>query len=529
MSDDVTFRKASGLFRSVCKWLTLTFIFVLLVACQSNAPPTTPGSKVTVAATQAAVVDTPSTSTSVPLAVDWDDRAPFQAGLILDERAALDRLAEASIYHIDLQIADDLVHLEGRQAVRYTNQEAEPLNEVYFHLFPNLFGGATEVQAVQVNGGDVAPAYEWGNSAMRVPLSPALQPGQQAVIQMTFSVQVPTEGGGNYGIFAFIDDVLALAHFYPTISVYDDEGWNLEIPPKMGDVVYADSSFFVVQVTAPADLTVVASGVEIARQARDDQQRVTFAGGPMRDFYLVASRRYTAVSERVGETTVNSYALPEFADEAEIVLGHAVDALKVFGARFGVYPFTEFDVVSTPTQALGVEYPGIVAVALRLYDLETGEYPPVYLESTVAHEVGHQWFYSVVGNDQLDEPWLDEALTQYATLLYWHDLYGTPGADGFRSSLYERWRRVEEAQIPIGLPVRAYSGQEYGAVVYGRGPLFFEALAEEMGQETFDAFLRDYYATHKWGIATTDSLKQLAESHCRCDLTQLFAGWVYEP
>ena len=90
-----------------------------------------------------------------------------------------------------------------------------------------------------------------------------------------------------------------------------------------------------------------------------------------------------------------------------------------------------------------------------------------------------------------------------------------------------QWGRVDNAEIPIGMPVWAYSGREYGAIVYGRGPLFVETLAKTMGQETFDAFLRDYYETHKWGIATADSLKGLAESHCNCDLTQLFADWVY--
>jgi len=133
-----------------------------------------------------------------------------------------------------------------------------------------------------------------------------------------------------------------------------------------------------------------------------------------------------------------------------------------------------------------------------------------------------------VGNDQLDEPWLDEAVTQYVTLLYWQDLYGSSGAAGFRDSLHDRWRRVDNADIPIGMPVRAYSGDEYGAIVYGRGPLFLEALAKTMGQETFSAFLRDYYETHKWCIATTGSLKRLAEIHCNCDLSQLFADWVDE-
>ena len=84
------------------------------------------------------------------------------------------------------------------------------------------------------------------------------------------------------------------------------------------------------------------------------------------------------------------------------------------------------------------------------------------------------------------------------------------------------------AAIPIGLPVRRYEGGEYGAIVYGRGPLFIEALAEEMGQEAFDTFLRDYATSYKWEIGTGDAFKTLAEEHCACDLTPLFEVWVYE-
>ena len=59
------------------------------------------------------------------------------------------------------------------------------------------------------------------------------------------------------------------------------------------------------------------------------------------------------------------------------------------------------------------------------------------MEGTVAHEVGHQWFYNLVGDDQLDDPWLDESFAQFATLQYFTDEYGASGADGFRNSLGE--------------------------------------------------------------------------------------------
>jgi aminopeptidase N len=364
-----------------------------------------------------------------------------------------------------------------------------------------------------------------------VPLAPALQPGEQAVIQLQFTVKVPASEGGNYGTFAFLNEVLALAHFYPMIAVYDDEGWNVEIAPEIGDVIYADSSFYLVRVTAPATQTLVASGIEIDRAEQEGQQTVTFAAGPVRDFYLAASDRYSVTSRTVGETTVNSYAPAELGDGAETALHQAAQALEDFNNRFGNYPFTEFDIVSTTTFALGIEYPGLVAILVDLYEQSenVGGTPAGNLmEAVIAHEVAHQWFYSVIGNDQVDEPWLDEALAQYATLLYFSDVYGPAAAGGFRGSLERRWNRVDRAEIPIGLPVRAYTPQEYSSIVYGRGPLFLEKLAETMGQQTFEAFLRDYYQSQRWDIATGEEFKALAEQHCGCELTPLFETWVYK-
>ncbi len=89
------------------------------------------------------------------------------------------------------------------------------------------------------------------------------------------------------------------------------------------------------------------------------------------------------------------------------------------------------------------------------------------LESTVAHEVGHQWFYNGVGNDQHTEPWLDEAVDQYVTGLYFLDQYGPSGQQSYRDSWVSRWERIKRAPIPIGHPASSYQGKEYGAIVYG--------------------------------------------------------------
>jgi hypothetical protein len=463
------------------------------------------------------------------LDTSWDEYGPFLAGLVRSEEAAIDQLQNATIYHIDLTLSNDYLSLHGREELRYTNQEDSPLNEICFCLFPNIKGGKMTVSDVAVNDQEVTPAYESQKSVLRVLLSVPLQPGDSTVIMMNFDVEIAQEKGGSYGLFGYFDHVLALDECYPLIPVYDDEGWNLELPPPYGDVTYNDASFYLVRVTAPEQLVIAASGIETDRQSEEGTQIVTFAAGPARDFYLAASEYYTVVSTTVGETTINSYAFSEQKERAEIILELAKNGLKSYSERFGPYPYREFDVVSTPMLAVGMEYPGIIALAFNLYDPSgyvSGLPSQVMLESATAHEVAHQWFYNVVGNDQVDHPWLDEAVVQYCTGLYYLDTYGEPSAREYRASWEYLWDVVGKAEIPIGLPLKAYEAKEYSPIVYGRGPLFVKALAEEMGQETFDAFLREYYESNKWEIGTEKEFRELAEKHCQCDLSTLFEEWV---
>jgi aminopeptidase N len=460
----------------------------------------------------------------------WDDRSIFQPGLVRSEQGVLDGLGHTSVYHLNIVIADDLYHVSGMEEVRYINDENIVLNEIYFRLFPNILGGEMTVTNITVDGQSTTPSYDLQNSLMIVPLSQSLASGKSVVIKMEYIVTVPQAAELNYGVLAYYEDTLALAHAYPIICVYDDEGWNAEFPPQRGDITYADAAFFIVRITAPKGLTLVTSGNEISLDEAGQAQALTVASGPARDFYLVASPNFEVVSKTVGEVTVHSYAPEDSQDGANLALETALNAIRIFGERYAPYPYTELDIVATPTTALGIEYPGMIAITNRIYDVGgefRGSPTSVYLESTVAHEVGHQWFYNLVGNDQLDDPWLDESLTQFATLQYFTDQYGAQGADGFRASLKNRWAGIGNAELPIGQPVASYTGGEYGAIVYGRGPLFFEALKEQIGTGAFNAFLKEYTALFSWRIAEPRSLQALVEKHCGCDLQALFDEWVY--
>lgn len=461
----------------------------------------------------------------------WDNQTIYASGLIESERETLQLLQGTSVYHIDLTIADDLTHLTGTETVRYTNRESEALSIIAFQLYPNQLGGKIEISDPRINGKPADVTYLESNSAVAVSLPAPLQPGESALIEMTFSIDLPGVGGGNYGLFGFIDNILVLDGFYPGIPVYDDLGWHAGPLTPNADTTFNDVSYYLVRVTAPVDLVIIGSGVEVDRKIDKKQQMVTFAAGPARDFYLAASADFEKVTRIIGETTVNSYALPGFKQGADLALNTAVEALKDFNERYGPYPYTEFDVVSTPMQgATGIEYPGIIGINKLIYDPNQtigGTSAFVMLESTVAHEVGHQWFYGTVGNDQAKEPWIDESLTQYVTSMYFLDEYGETGRESYRESWMARWERVNLEALPIGLPADAYVGPEYSAIVYGRGPVFVQTLAETMGQSNFDAFLLDYAQRYQWHISGLEEFKTLAESHCNCDLTNLFVEWVY--
>ncbi|HSQ39305.1 MAG TPA: M1 family metallopeptidase [Anaerolineales bacterium] len=475
----------------------------------------------------------PTPSTSTPTAPDNDlgrldpELPMFRDGLVTSAQPVLAAMDGASTYRLDFVIADDFIHVQGKENVRYTNRENVTLSAVGFRLFPNILGGKMTVSNLKIEGMAVTPKYSLANSLMTVPLPSPLEVGESVYIGMDFELEVPTDVELNYGVLAYYEGILTLAHSYPMIAVYDDEGWNAEIPPQAGDVTFADASFFLVTVTAPQGLTIVASGLESAPETAGSQQVQTVAIGPARDFFLAASRDYEVVTQKVGEVTVNSYAPKSLKEESQSALTSAARALETFSEKYAPYPYTEFDIVITPTLALGIEYPGATAIAERILRGEYGDQTAVYLESTMVHEVAHQWFYNLVGSYQLDEPWLDESLAQYVTWQYYETNFGAGAADGFEASLQSRWERVQNAPIPIGQPVAAYVGREYGAIVYGRGAFFFEALKNEMGAEAFDAFLKDYTTTFSWENASTEGLKSLAEEHCGCDLTPLFEEWIY--
>jgi len=450
----------------------------------------------------------------------WLDQ---ELALLPEARDSLQLLHNPTTYVMELSIDADAAQVSGQVDIHYTNNETLELSEIPLRLFPNSDtsrGGCTNVSVVQVDGQDVTPRFELADTVLWLPLSDPLNPADSIDISVGFDVCVPPGDGRNFSSFAAKQGVIALAHFYPFVPVYDDEGWNIELAPYYGDIIYADISLYDVTVTTRKDLTLVATGVVLSQEETGEgmiARRVV--SGPARDFNMILSHQYTLVQDEVDGIVVNSYFLPGRDEGGAEVLDVAKQSLHIFNQRFGPYPYTEFDVASTFTSAAGIEYPGLVVIADRLYDGDGRS------EWVVAHEVAHQWWYNMVGNDQVDDPWVDEALTQYSTALYYGDRYGAKsGASAIQVGLLNRWEvaRSDGRDRAVAGPLASFAVEDYGPIVYGKGPLFFHALRDKVGDAAFDEFLCAYLLEHLWRIATPESLLSVAETTTAQNLDDLY-------
>ncbi|OQA45588.1 MAG: Aminopeptidase N [Chloroflexi bacterium ADurb.Bin325] len=504
--------------------LALLALLFVLAACVPPAPSliVTPTAAATATATPA-----PAGEPAQPPA-EPDDPAVYTAAL-RPEAADEAALAGLTRYRLDVTVAPDLSRFGGSADIRYTNRAGAALDEIYVHLYPNLWAPVMQPGRVEVDGQPVTPRWQRGDFVLGIPLLAPLAPGAAADLHVLFDVVVPEEGVGNYDELAFKDGVLALTHFYPTVAVYDAArgGWQLDRPALQGDVIYHDVSLYDVRLTTADDVRAAATGVELARETSPDGAAVwRFGGGPMRDFTATLSREYEAAAETVDGVTYTSYFLPGDEINGKAAPGIAAAAVELFEAEFGPYPYRELDIAATGTTAGGIEYPGLIVIARDLYARPAGD---AGFEMVIVHETAHQWWYGVVGNDQVNDPWLDEALAQYSTYLYFAARYGKQAGEAFLATLDRRWERVERVEKPIGLPVSAYSESEYSGIVYGRGPLFFVALRERLGAERMAELLRRYYAANTWGIAHPAEFEALAEEVAGAPLDDLFDAWVYPP
>ncbi len=364
-------------------------------------------------------------------------------------------------------------------------------------------------------------------SIVYIGLEKPLAPGECTVLEMTYEAQVPM---GGYRLGAFPLDAegegmtFELAQFYPMLAVWENGCWETGEYFTDGECFYTRCADFDLTVRVPQGYLVIASGDEQRAQAQEGMDVWQVSAQNMRDVTVIVTNEMEMISGEYEGVTVNSYfTLDEGSRrQGEISLEAAGQAIAAFTEAYGDYPYKELDVVESNYEFGGMEAPGLVRIS-QLYSWFIGEENSQKeradysdrLRGTVAHEVAHEWFYGVVGNDQYNEAWLDESLAAYSEQVYWRSV----GRD--ESETEELMAELETHISNSGDETvnRSYeeltSGADYDytRAVYQRGAAFLYRLEQAMGQEEFFDFLREYYAEFAFKEAHTEDFIRLLSPH----------------
>ena len=334
--------------------------------------------------------------------------------------------------------------------------------------------------------------------------------GETATFSFDFSLTIPRSGSGRFGRES---DITAIGNFFPIAQIFKNGDWTrykytdtetLSSPKPL------TSKSRLLLTNAPPTTIVAHSGELVAR----DGPRWVLRGRSIRDFALCISHRYEATSEQVGGTSVSVFYLPEHEAAGRQMLQTGVGLLRWANERLGTYPYPSLHIAESPgLEGSGQEYPNLALVGLGSADgpgLQGS-----YLAYLVAHELIHQWFYGLLGNDQVTEPWLDEGVTVHLSYMFVKST--TPAVyeamwTGLAKSYHDAV--VDSGYSPpIDSSIYDYKDDnQYFALMYRKSALFLEEVRSHMGDTAYLAMLKDFGAEHRFGIATTREFLLFAAS-----------------
>ncbi|MDK2879999.1 MAG: hypothetical protein PWR06_2715 [Thermoanaerobacteraceae bacterium] len=436
------------------------------------------------------------------------------------EESAARRIAkDCPRYIIDVDFDPDEKRIEGTQEVIIKNTEMVELTELYFHLYPNAFKTPdaapfpkTEfasaypdgfspgyINIKKVTGVSGPLEYEVEDTILKVVLDKPLKPQQQIKLTLEFTEVIPP----SYGRFGYGQNTYNIANWYPILAVYDENGWNKDPYYAVGDPFYSDVGLYEVKIKAPKEYTIAAGG-SLSDKKQDGAYNIwTFKTGLVRDFAWVAGSKFQTASDMVDGVKITSFYMKEDAVYGKKALEYAKKAIKFYSEYFAKYPYKEYTVAASDFYIGGMEYPNLVMIGRQFYN--DGD----LLEYVVVHETAHQWWYGLVGNNEVKEPWLDEALTEYSTVLYYENVYGRKtGQRIYEDFIYNPYRFYEQSlgrlPGPVLRPLEEFSTWgEYDAIVYSRGAIMLKQLESSIGKEKFREALRFYFRQNIYKNATT--------------------------
>lgn len=425
----------------------------------------------------------------------------------------------ADDYEIVASYDSESHKISATQVVTTTNRTSTDFDALKFHIYANCYREGAEMPVVpssysgkaypngtsygditfdSVKVGDETVAYIIeGTDSDILSVPTKYSPNKTVVVTMVYEVQL----ANILHRLGFGDNTVNLGNFYPVLcTIVDDEFYTTPYY-SVGDPFVTDIANYDVTITVPEGFMVASTGANATAEDAESQT-YNFKAKAVRDFAMVLSKDFQLRTYTLGDTTLNYYY---FCDsEPEVSMATIIGTMQFMEEKVAKYPYSQISVVETDFCFDGMEFPNIVFI-------KSGS--TAYQEA-IAHEIIHQWFYGVVGNNQIENAWMDEGLTEFLTMMYMDYCSTEPLKTSVKKLVKSYTQFVDVLNNYYGdkvdtslRPVYEYKNdQEYVYMTYVKGSLMFYRIYDLMGEAKFCRAVQKYYDTCKMTIATPEQL-----------------------
>ncbi len=402
-------------------------------------------------------------------------------------------VAQRPVVELTFDVAPDLRTLTGSESVLFTPDR--PVCELVFRAWPNqpATGASMEISAATVDGTVVTPKVESAaapagtpGTLVELPLRTCVAAGTKLRADLSFRVTLGADADNRVG-YSSSESIAWFGTAFPLLAWVGGEGWTRDpAADQYGErVTSEDFKLAALTVIAAEGQQVLGTGAAVGTSTPAPGRIAhRFTAEAVRDV-AVSVGHFDVVEKRVGNTLLHvgtpssgtEVSGERWADEIAAKLRKLTDLL-------GPYPYTDLWASIIPAESDGLEFP----TAIQFADEQPEEIP-----SLVAHEVAHQWFYSLVGNNQARDPWLDESFTTFAQAVV-----------AGQEDEYQLSDISSELVGTLGKPMEFWASrdEQYVEGVYDQGAAVLLAGREQVGAGRFDAALRDYMRRMAHRVAT---------------------------
>ena len=240
---------------------------------------------------------------------------------------------------------------------------------------------------------------------------------------------------------------------------------------------------------------------------------------PLDSINLIATNRYKVAKDHFGGVEIFAYFFPEDLDLVKTYIEHAKHYLELYDHLISSFPYKRFSIVENflPT---GYSMPTYTLLGQQVVRL------PFIPETSLGHEILHQWFGNLVYIDYDKGNWA-EGLT---TFLADH-LYEEEKGRGFeyRKGVLINYQSYvnDKNEFPLR-DFRERNSDASEAIGYGKALMVFQMLKNLVGEERFYESVRYFTAEERWRKASWNDIKRAFEKYYHQDLTWFFAQWIDE-